>query len=727
MAISSIAGGVNRELIERGRAMTVLIRRLALLAATLLAWLGPISPGVGRADQGSEPLAGAAATFGAAWNILNSTHWDTNFNGLDWAKVRDSLLPQAQAARSVGELRGVLDLMLQKLGDSQCGIIPGETATPAIALTNLLATSGDIGDIGLELRGIDEEQVVSRVLPNWPAAKAGIKPGWILQEIGGEAVKNLGSLPVTRDQRLRRLIAWTIATQRLQGEPGSMVSLTLRDEKNREIHLACRRVEGFGEPAKLGFTPMLYEQVEKAHHGVGPGVRVGVIRFNIWTPSLRESLDQALEEMRKDDGLILDLRGNPGGLATMASGVAGRFFDNMVPLGEMRVRQGPVSLATLPQRFKPSGELVPTFQGPLAILVDDHSLGASEIFAAGMQRLERARVFGQTTPGYALPAAEEVLPNGDRLVHAVASFRDPTGKRWEQAGVIPDEIIPLNRTDLLTGKDATLSAAETWITRQIHSGKGQSLSRKSNRQANEGRPIAAAPPAPKPGEPGLPSAEEIITRFVQAIGGTNALGRHQSAVIRSKVMLKAFKWEGQIEAFHARPNKSRSRLSLEVLTTEQGYDGAIGWSLGGFGGPTLVTGKTLDQMVDEADFEAMMHPARIYRSMRVAGKVQFEGQECYHLILVSITGREWSEFFAIGTGLLAGTVLPVESQTSPTPATTVLSDYKDFGGLLFPSKMTAKLNDLDIVMLVESIEYDTVSEEVFALPPPIQALMSRGE
>ena len=79
-----------------------------------------------------------------------------------------------------------------------------------------------------------------------------------------------------------------------------------------------------------------------------------MIRFNIWTPSLRESLDQALEETRKDDGLILDLRGNPGGLATMASGIAGRFSDKIVPLGEMRVRQGPVSLATLPQGFKPS-------------------------------------------------------------------------------------------------------------------------------------------------------------------------------------------------------------------------------------------------------------------------------------------------------------------------------------------------------------------------------------
>jgi hypothetical protein len=185
-------------------------------------------------------------------------------------------------------------------------------------------------------------------------------------------------------------------------------------------------------------------------------------------------------------------------------------------------------------------------------------------------------------------------------------------------------------------------------------------------------------------------------------------------------------WEGQSEAFHARPNKSRTRLSLGILKTEQGYDGTVAWSTDEFSGPKIISGNALNEIVDEADFEAMIHPARLYRSMRVLGKVQFEGQECYHLVLVSKTAREWSEFFSVETGLLAGSVIPVESNSSRTPATTVLSDYKDFGGLLAPAKMASKFHDLDIVMLVESIEYDTVKDEVFALPPAVQALMSRN-
>jgi carboxyl-terminal processing protease len=82
-----------------------------------------------------------------------------------------------------------------------------------------------------------------------------------------------------------------------------------------------------------------------------------------------------------------------------------------------------------------------------------------------MQALGRARVFGERTPGQALPAMATRLPTGDVLMHVVADFVAPDGSRIEGRGVIPNEVVPLTREDLEAGRDASLEAAVRWIER----------------------------------------------------------------------------------------------------------------------------------------------------------------------------------------------------------------------------------------------------------------------
>ena len=80
-----------------------------------------------------------------------------------------------------------------------------------------------------------------------------------------------------------------------------------------------------------------------------------------------------------------------------------------------------------------------------------------------MQALGRARVFGETSAGQALPATTTRLPTGDVLMHATADLVAPDGRRVEGWGVVPDEQVPLRRDDLLAGRDAPLDAAVRWI------------------------------------------------------------------------------------------------------------------------------------------------------------------------------------------------------------------------------------------------------------------------
>ena len=102
---------------------------------------------------------------------------------------------------------------------------------------------------------------------------------------------------------------------------------------------------------------------------------------------------------------------------------------------------------------------------PVAIVVDGLSASTSEMFAAAMQAIGRARVFGERTAGQALPAMATRLPSGDVLMHVVADFVAPDGTRIEGRGVIPDELVPLTRADLTAGRDAPLEAAIRWMDR----------------------------------------------------------------------------------------------------------------------------------------------------------------------------------------------------------------------------------------------------------------------
>jgi carboxyl-terminal processing protease len=144
-------------------------------------------------------------------------------------------------------------------------------------------------------------------------------------------------------------------------------------------------------------------------------------------------------------------------------GISGHFLGDRVTLGVMKTRDNELRFVANPRLVTASGERVQPFAGPLAILVDSMSGSASECFAGGMQSIGRARIFGQTSMGQALPALFDRLPNGDVLIHAYGDFVTANGTRLEGRGVIPDESVPLDRADLEAGRDRTMEAAIAWI------------------------------------------------------------------------------------------------------------------------------------------------------------------------------------------------------------------------------------------------------------------------
>ena len=456
--------------------------RLPVLAVALLlcAITAPRTAAAQASSRAREPITSAEAlvTFDSAWSRIGSTHYDTAMRGVDWQAVRDSLRPVAARATTLGALRETIARMLATLGESHFVLIPQEAADGVdpdrSAGTDVVATPGDVG---ITLRLIGDTVVVSAVRPGGPAALAGVEPGWALDSVGRFGAASARASVAASDARARpQALAMMLqrATSQLAGAAGAPVHAAFTDHHDRRVATHLVRSPMHGTPVRFGNLPAMF--VEVAHTRlplVGTGGCAGVIRLSVWMLPATAQLDSAVDAVRDCEGIIVDLRGNPGGVGGMIMAFGGHFLDSAVALGELRTRSTRLRFVTNPRRANVRGERVVPFAGPLAIVVDPYSMSTSEIFAAGMQAVGRARVFGEATPGLALPAVLVRLPTGDVLMHVFADFTDPTGRRIEGTGVVPDERVPLDRGTLRAGVDAPVAAAARWIATEVARASGQ--------------------------------------------------------------------------------------------------------------------------------------------------------------------------------------------------------------------------------------------------------------
>jgi carboxyl-terminal processing protease len=456
--------------------------RAALILTALLAGSGCQTPEKSKPSAAREmqlgPPALAVESFQAAWEILRDTHFDTNFNGLNWDEVRERYLPRVKEAKSQAEVREVLQEMVDLLGVSHLMIIPG-TAPVAASVARSTENPGEptapnspnpapmptptrsrSGSLGIEVRPVDGKLVVFRVEPESPAAAKGVRPGTVIFSIDGEPAIDSSLREAT--EREREFLNWHHAADLLRGAAGEECVLEIDNGAGRKT-IRVTRARERGELSQLGNLPPLYTRVSTNDLATASGKKVGYLRFNLWLLPAVETINRFVDEYRNADGIVVDMRGNLGGIGGMVMGVSGHFVNERASLGKMILRDNELNFTAFPRRVDGAMNPTNTFQGRLAILTDAISLSTAELFAAGLQEMGRARVFGQTTGGQALPALSDRLPNGDLLYHAVADFKTPKGRRIEGNGVVPDEVVPLRIEALRAGRDEPLEAALRWM------------------------------------------------------------------------------------------------------------------------------------------------------------------------------------------------------------------------------------------------------------------------
>jgi carboxyl-terminal processing protease len=437
----------------------------ALAGALLIGSPGPLLAQAGAVTASGAPAAvlpSALDEFDAAWKILRDNYVAERAAHIDWDALRTELRPRAKSAQSGEEIRALIREMLERVGQSHFALLPAPSAAD---LTSAATPTAEVGSLGFDVIPIDGQLVVSRVERNGPAADAGVAPGWVLTRVGPRDIPGMVAAASEDVSGRAAFGVWSIGPGLLRGRVGLSENVEFRDRHDASVMRQMVRQPERGAAVKFGHLPPLFARVD-TRVAETAGHTVGVIAFNVWMTPVASQLDEAVQRFRHASGIVLDLRGNPGGVLTMIMGLAGHFLEAPVTLGVIKTRDSELNLVSNPRLVAPDGrEAVKPFAGPLAILVDGGSYSASEIFAAGMQSIGRARIVGTRTAGGALPAVLERLPGGDVMQYAIGDFTTARGDRIEGRGVVPDTIVTTTRADLLDGRDPALEAALAWISK----------------------------------------------------------------------------------------------------------------------------------------------------------------------------------------------------------------------------------------------------------------------
>lgn len=222
----------------------------------------------------------------------------------------------------------------------------------------------------------------------------------------------------------------------------------------------------------------------------------------------------------------------------------------------------------------------------------------------------------------------------------------------------------------------------------------------------------------------LPTAREVIDRYVSAIGGSAAFRSINSMRARGTFEITGQQLSGELEMMASRPNKLLTRVRIGPIgQVEEGFDGKVGWSIDPMRGPSLVTGRSLDERADEAWFDAPLHGDDHVKSMTVVGKEEFDGRPAYRLKVVAVRGTEQFELFDVENGFQVGSEASRDTPFGIVPTTTTFRDYQRFGQLLLPSRVIQRVLGQEQVFTFTLYEFNTVPPNTFDLPAPIKALL----
>lgn len=304
------------------------------------------------------------------------------------------------AIRHAAMTQAAINGMAEALGDTGHSVfLTSSQARKAGSAVQGMLTGG----VGIEIQARDGQAVVVAPFDGSPAQSAGVRPGDVILEVDGRPVAGM-----TMHQ---------IST-RISGEAGKAVELAVMnpsDGVRRDLKVMR---------ASIKLNNVSWQRL--------PGSRLAHVRIAIFSEGESEDLRKALLEIQRQDlqGIILDLRNNPGGVLDEAIGTASQFLKSGNVLWERDAR-GTIT----PVPVRPGGAALTI---PLAVLINAGSASDSEIVAGALRDAHRAQLIGETTFGTGTVLSQFQLADGSALMLAVQEWLTPDKRSFWHRGIEPD-------------------------------------------------------------------------------------------------------------------------------------------------------------------------------------------------------------------------------------------------------------------------------------------------
>lgn len=232
---------------------------------------------------------------------------------------------------------------------------------------------------------------------------------------------------------------------------------------------------------------------------------------------------------------------------------------------------------------------------------------------------------------------------------------------------------------------------------------------------------ASAPSAAQQALSVTPEVRAIIERHEAATGTKKDIS---SVRATGTLAMPAQGITGTVEIVSAPPNRMAMKAVIGGIgTLESGFDGERGWTIDPIMGPSLLTGKQLDQARLDSSFEERFLDSSRYTSLTAAGTETFDGRKAHRIDAVDANGDKSAQYFDVETGLHSGSVSTRETPMGSIEVTSFLRDYRKVDGLLQPHALVQKMMGVEQVVTIERIEFNVVKPDAFALPPAIKALI----
>jgi carboxyl-terminal processing protease len=410
--------------------------------------VGPPTEVVPSPRPATMSAAERGQAFDFVWGTINDRYYDRALNGVDWKALGERYRPVALAAKDDETFWDTLDKMAGELKDAHTRV---ESPT-RVALRKREETLS----IGFGFAPIEGRLAVTSVSVDSDAYWAGLRTGMSIARIDGEPAM----------QAYERLKADSRLDSTERSRHFRAVRRLLSGEANTPIAFTFERTDGTTFDAKLSRRTVSARSFEM--HRVLPS-GYGYVRFTEWTIGATLRAIKAVEEMKDTPGLVIDLRGNPGGAAHAVNLMLEKFFPKRAEFGQVLTRTGkPVSLffGTV-EIFKLKRSVEGdknAYDKPVVIITNAQSASASELFAGSMQAAGRAKVVGEPSCGCLLGFLGYArIPGGGELAYSEVGFVLANGKRIEGEGVIPDRPTPVTLTDLRANRDRALEEAQAML------------------------------------------------------------------------------------------------------------------------------------------------------------------------------------------------------------------------------------------------------------------------